>query len=81
MLFGIHLGLLGYLVYRSGYIPRIVGVLLAISGAGYLIYYSSPYLLPNAELGFIMITFAAEPIFMIWLLVRGWKIRVSTASK
>src|SRR3990172_303378 len=29
VIFGIHLGLLGYLVYRSGYIPRLVGVALA----------------------------------------------------
>ena len=29
--FGVHLVLLGYLIYRSGYIPRIVGILLAQS--------------------------------------------------
>ncbi len=81
ILFGIHLGLLGYLVYRSGYIPRILGVLLVISGPGYLLYYSSPYLFPNADLQFVMITFFAEPVFMIWLLARGWKIEVPTASK
>lgn len=80
LLFGVHLGLLGYLVYRSEYFPRILGVLLVVSGLGYLIYYSSPYLLPNADLGFVMITFLAEPIFMIWLLVRGWNIREPTVS-
>ncbi len=76
--FGIHLCLLGYLVYRSGYIPRILGILLAIAGFGYLIYYLSPYLYPNADLGFIMITFFGELIFMLWLLVRGWKIQEPT---
>jgi hypothetical protein len=75
VLFGIHIVLLGYLVYRSGYIPRILGILLAIAGLGYLIYYLSPYLYPNADLGFIMITFFGELIFMLWLLIRGWKIR------
>jgi len=75
VLFGIHLGLLGYLVFRSGYIPRIFGILLAIAGLGYPIYYLSPYLYPNADLGFIFITFFGELIFMLWLLARGWKIQ------
>ena len=78
MLFGIHLGLLGYLVYRSDYIPRILGILLLVAGLGWLTYELSPYLYPDADLGFIMITFFGEPIFMFWLLVRGWKIKEPT---
>src|SRR4051812_44728043 len=35
LLFGAHLALLGFLAYRSGYVPRLVGVLLVIAGAGY----------------------------------------------
>jgi len=79
VLFGIHLGLLGYLVYRSDYIPRILGILLAIAGLGWVIDSLRPYLYPNVDLGFIMITFFGELIFMLWLLVRGWKIREPTA--
>jgi hypothetical protein len=37
LLFGAHLALLGYLAYRSGYVPRTVGVLLVIAGAGYAV--------------------------------------------
>lgn len=37
VIFGIHLGLLGQLMYRSGYIPRIIGILLAIDGLGWVI--------------------------------------------
>lgn len=43
-LFCIHLGLLGYLVYKSGYIPKVLGVLLVIAGLGYLIVFSFPRL-------------------------------------
>ena len=32
-LFGVHLALIGYLVYRSGFAPRIIGVLLVLAGA------------------------------------------------
>jgi len=34
-----------------------------------------PYVLPNANLGFTFFTFFGEIFFMLWLLIRGWKIR------
>jgi len=76
VIFGIHLWLLGHLVYRSGYIPRILGILLEIAGLGYVIYYLSPYLYPDAKLGFISVVFTGfgELIFTLWLLLRGWRI-------
>jgi len=33
--FGIHLILIGYLAWKSGYIPKLVGILLVIAGLGY----------------------------------------------
>jgi len=80
VLFGIHLGLLGYLVYRSDYIPRILGILLAIAGLGWVIDSLRPYLYPNVDLGFIMITFFGEVLFMLWLVIRGWKIQDPTVD-
>lgn len=75
ILFGIHLVMLGYLVYRSSYIPKILGILLAIAGFGWIVYELGPYLIPNVDLGFLMIAFSLEIIFMLWLLIRGWKIQ------
>jgi len=74
LLFGIYLGLLSCLVYRSGYIPKTMGALLAIAALGWVIDSLGPYLYPNADLGFLMITFLGEVIFMLWLLVRGRKL-------
>ena len=37
ILFGVHLLLIGALAYRSGYMPKIFGILLVIAGAGYLV--------------------------------------------
>jgi hypothetical protein len=37
-----------------------------------------PYLLPDLLLGFITITFFGELIFMLWLLIRGWKLHEPT---
>ena len=75
VLFGIHLLLIGYLIVRSRYIPWWLGVLLVINGLGWVIDSLQPYLYPDADLGFIFITFFGEVVFMLWLLIRGWKIQ------
>jgi len=52
-----------------------MGLLLAIAGLGWVLYELSPYLLPASDPGFLMITTIGEVIFMLWLLIRGWKIQ------
>jgi hypothetical protein len=74
LLFGIHLILVGYLIYRSGYIPKIIGILLLINGTAWIVDNLQPYLFPTAHLEFLFVTYFAELIFMLWLLVRGWKL-------
>lgn len=73
-IFAIHLVLLGCLIYRSGYIPRLIGILLILDGLGWLIDSLQPYLYPTAHIGLVSITFLGELVFMLWLLIRGWKI-------
>ncbi|MCC3157992.1 DUF4386 domain-containing protein [Hymenobacter sp. 15J16-1T3B] len=75
IVFALHLVLLGYLVFRSGYIPRVFGVLLVITGLGYLLTAVRPYLFPELNVDFAMYTFYGEPLFMLWLLIRGNKFR------
>src|SRR5262245_29350666 len=75
VIFGIHLALLGYLVYRSHYIPRIIGVLLAYDGLGWVIVSLQPFFYPNAPLGFFFSTSFVELALPLWLLTRGWKIQ------
>lgn len=72
--FAISLVLLGILVLRSGTIPKIMGILLMISGVSYPVYYLKPYLYPGADLDYLMIAFPGELVFMFWLLIRGWRL-------
>jgi hypothetical protein len=74
LFFGIHLALLGYLVFRADYIPSIVGELLVIAGLGYLMTSLNPYLF-HMNLDFAQYTFYGELIFMLWLLVKGSRIQ------
>ena len=74
LFFAIHLGLLGYLVVQSTYIPKILGVFLIIAGLGYLLTNLKPFLFPSINLDFAEYTFYGELVFMLWLLIKGPKI-------
>lgn len=73
--FGLHLVLLGYLVRRAGYFPRVLGTLLMIAGAGYLLDSFGNFLFPDAEdaLGALVgvTSVVGELPFFFWLLVKG----------
>src|SRR5712692_74392 len=75
ILFGVYLVLLGWLMYRSSYLPKWVGIVLAIDGAGWSIMEAGPYLLPGIDLGFLFVASFGELILLVWLI--GWGTRLS----
>ena len=80
--FGPYCLLLGYLIFRSTFLPRILGVLMAFAGLGWLIFLSP---LANHLSTFLKVLgFLAEMSLMLWLLVKGvdaqrWKEQASAA--
>lgn len=74
--FGLHLGLLGYLVLKSNYIPKFLGILLIIAGLGYLIDSLGKILIPGYNVTIAMFTFIGELLFMFWLLIKGVKVKL-----
>ena len=68
-LFGIHLLLIGWLAFSSGIVPRLVGVLVTIAGAGYLIDSVGPLLSATYRLELASFAFVGEVVLMVWLLV------------
>ena len=74
VLFGVHLILIGYLAYRSGYVPRVLGVLLVIAGAGYLVDSFAGIFVANYAVNIAAVTFIGEALLMVWLLVKGRKV-------
>jgi len=79
--FGVHCFILGYLVAKSGYFPRILGILLMIASLGYLIDSFAKILMPDYktyEETFTLVVFApafiAELSMCLWLLLKGVKI-------
>jgi hypothetical protein len=70
VLFGIHLLAIGYLAYRSGSVPRILGMLLAVAGLGYL-FDSFGAVLSEGAPTVSSVTFFGEFLLAIWLLIRS----------
>jgi hypothetical protein len=66
---GLWLFPLGYLVFKSGFLPRILGALLMVACFGYLINSFASFLGYRMNIGL----FAAlgEVLFILWLLIKG----------
>ena len=85
VLFGVYCLLIGYLILKSTFLPRILGVLMAFGGLGWLTFvsaqladYLSPYNLAPGILG--------EGALTVWLLTKGvsverWKEQARAAEE
>ena len=74
---------LGLLVYRSGFIPRLLGVWLFINGLAYLVISATGLLLPqHLEVVNTIATpvLFGEVAFMLWLLIVGVRERPSAVA-
>jgi hypothetical protein len=73
---GLWLFPLGLLAYRSGFLPRVLGILLMLNGFTYPVNSFTSLLLPQYE-GIVsrwMMPFSfGELVFMFWLLIMGAK--------
>lgn len=72
---GLWLFPLGYLIYKSGYFPKIIGISVIIGGIGYTLSSFMKLLMPNLDLflSLLEIMTFGEMIFLVWLLIKGAK--------
>jgi hypothetical protein len=76
ILFGTWLLPLGYLVFKSGTLPRILGVLLILGGISQLANTFTNFLFPGYEsivLTVLEVFGFSEILFCLWLLTMGAK--------
>jgi Domain of unknown function (DUF4386) len=77
---------LGYLIFRSGYLPKVLGVLMQLAGLSYLTnsfaLILSPSLADRLFPAVLLPAFVGEASLCLWLLAKGvnvskWKARAS----
>jgi hypothetical protein len=68
---GLWLFPMGYLVFKSGFLPRVLGIVLMIGCAGYLVQSFAAFLLPNFAANIAVFTFWGEVLFPLWLVMKG----------
>ncbi len=75
----------GYLIIRSGYLPKILGILIQLAGVCYLVnsfvMILSPSLFSKMSMAILLPPFVGELSICLWLIFKGvylvkWKERV-----
>ena len=77
---GLWLFPLGYLVYKSGYFPRILGALVIMGSFGYVLDSFTHFILPNYAnyeailFPLVLLLTIGEVLFALWVILKGAKI-------
>jgi hypothetical protein len=84
--FGIACLVRGYLIFKTGYLPKILGVLMAIAGLSYLVNSFALLLVPSLAdaifPGVLIPAFVGELSLTLWLIFKGvnlerWGVRAT----
>lgn len=77
LLFGLHLLVIGYLAVTSGYVPKLIGILVAIDGLSYAVDTFGTVFSPGPWTDTAGFTFIGELLLGLWLVIRGRRLTVS----
>jgi hypothetical protein len=85
LFFGPYCLLIGYLIFRSSFLPRVLGALMACAGVGWLAFLI-PVIAHNFSLYIEILGVVAEASLMLWLIVMGvnverWKEQADGAGR
>lgn len=89
ILFGLTCLVNGYLIFKSGYFPKVLGILLQVAGGSYLVACSAALFAPAlADIllpAILLLPLIGESSFCLWLLIKGvntakWQERVSRSQ-
>jgi hypothetical protein len=73
-LFGLYLLMVAYLSIRSGFMPKIFGILIGIAGLGYIADLIGLTFVPGFSTTFSYFALIGETAMIFWLLIKGRKL-------
>jgi hypothetical protein len=72
MFYGAAAAMRGYLIWRSGYLPRALGAIVMLGGASFIAKNFLVVLAPQYDLPYVIVPmFLALASLMLWLLIKG----------
>lgn len=78
-LFAFYFPIIGYLVYKSNFLPRILGIIYTLAGVGYLInslaWFLFPHLAAHLFPYVLLPAFVGETSMSLWLIFKGLKVQ------
>jgi hypothetical protein len=77
IVFGLYLLVIAWLAWKSGYVPKLLGVLIAIAGLGYIYDSIGAFISGGSWTQVSTVTFIGEFLLALWLVIRGRRITVS----
>jgi hypothetical protein len=85
IVFGVHVSVLGFLLYQSRYVPRVLSVVLIAAGVGYILNSLADFFVPS-HAGLATAILLAPAVLgefglTAWLLVKGVKVRKRASSE
>ena len=80
ILFAVHLLIVGYLGFRSGFMPKVLAVLIAVAGIGYLLDGIGTVLAADYTPTISTFTFVGEVALIGWLMWKGSRKRAVAKS-
>jgi hypothetical protein len=83
--FGVYCSLIGYLIYQSTFLPRLIGAWMMLTGLSWLIFLFPP--LAHSLHAYIVANgFSCEVVLMLWLILMGvdesrWHLAVESSGR
>lgn len=76
---------LGYLIFKSNFMPKLIGILMIVAGIGYIVDSVALFLFPDRNIDISQFTFYGELLLLLWLLIKGvnveqWEKRVAESA-
>ena len=79
LVFGVHLVLVGVLCWRSGFVPRVIGVLVVLAGAAYAVDSIGVLVSESYDVELAAFLFVGEVALMVWLI--WWGLRGAVRNR